>query len=187
MAGNTKILVFKLKELIYTGIFILLGILLIILFICMFNDNSKKPSDKNPDTTASSGEVNAVPTDDENTSTDENSATKDSNNGGITSDNTQTTSDSQISDYKDGVYISSLVLNNGTVDIEITIKDKKFTNISIKKMDQDVKSMYPLIESAVEDISSQVISSQSLENITYPADCKYTYLIILDSIKAGLK
>ena len=54
MSNNPKIVVLKLKELIYTGIFILLGILLIILFICMFkSDKNKKPS-------ASAGEVNAL-------------------------------------------------------------------------------------------------------------------------------
>lgn len=49
MASKTKIVVFKAKELIYTGIFILLGILLILLLIFMFapsgeHGKSKKTS-----------------------------------------------------------------------------------------------------------------------------------------------
>ena len=36
MSAKTKIVVFKAKELIYTGIFVLLGILLILLMIFMF-------------------------------------------------------------------------------------------------------------------------------------------------------
>lgn len=36
MSAKTKIVVFKAKELIYTGIFVLLGILLILLLIFMF-------------------------------------------------------------------------------------------------------------------------------------------------------
>ena len=44
MSNNPHIVVFKLKELIYTGIFVVLGILLIVLFINMFKSDKKKPS-----------------------------------------------------------------------------------------------------------------------------------------------
>ena len=42
MSSNTKVVVFKAKELIYTGIFLLLGILLILLLIFMFLPKEKK-------------------------------------------------------------------------------------------------------------------------------------------------
>lgn len=41
-SGKPKIFVFHLKELIYTGIFVVLGILLIILLIYMFQPDSQK-------------------------------------------------------------------------------------------------------------------------------------------------
>ncbi|HJC50397.1 MAG TPA: hypothetical protein H9754_07520 [Candidatus Anaerostipes avistercoris] len=44
MSSKTKIVVFKAKELIYTGIFVLLGILLILLLIFMFAP-SKEPAE----------------------------------------------------------------------------------------------------------------------------------------------
>lgn len=46
MSSNTKVVVFKAKELLYTGIFLLLGIILILLLIFMFlpKDNEKEPS-----------------------------------------------------------------------------------------------------------------------------------------------
>ena len=165
MAGNTKILVFKLKELIYTGIFILLGILLIILFICMFNDNDKKKSHKK-EPAASSGEVSAQ-------------VSKDDSNNDST--------DRSTGKYKDGTYASSLVLNNGTVDIEVVVENGNISSVSVKNMDADVEAMYPLIRTAVNDLSAQLVDSQSFENITYAADCKYTYLIIIDAIKAVLQ
>ena len=54
MSSNTKVVVFKAKELLYTGIFLLLGIILILLLIFMFlpKDNEKEP--------AVSTETNAV-------------------------------------------------------------------------------------------------------------------------------
>ena len=47
MSSKTKIVVLKARELIYTGIFILLGILLILLLIFMFVPSHKSISLKN--------------------------------------------------------------------------------------------------------------------------------------------
>lgn len=44
MSSNPKIFVFHLKELIYTAIFVILGILLILLLIYMFNPEQKSSS-----------------------------------------------------------------------------------------------------------------------------------------------
>ena len=50
MSSKTKIFVFHMKELIYTGIFLLLGIVLILLLVSMFaqkpNTNETKPETK---------------------------------------------------------------------------------------------------------------------------------------------
>ena len=56
MSSKTKIVVFKAKELIYTGIFILLGILLILLLIFMFAP-SKESTEKSEQT---SGHIEGV-------------------------------------------------------------------------------------------------------------------------------
>ena len=42
MSGKTKIMVFKMKELIYTAVFVVLGILLILLLVWMFLGKNKK-------------------------------------------------------------------------------------------------------------------------------------------------
>ena len=55
MSSKTKIVVLKARELIYTGIFILLGILLILLLIFMF-----VPSHKSKKTTETSGYTQGV-------------------------------------------------------------------------------------------------------------------------------
>lgn len=44
MSSKTKIFVFKMKELIYTGIFLALGVLLILLLITMFRDGKSTPA-----------------------------------------------------------------------------------------------------------------------------------------------
>lgn len=53
MSSKTKIVVLRMKEIIYTGIFLLLGILLISLFLFMFRPGKK-------DSPASSGQVKSL-------------------------------------------------------------------------------------------------------------------------------
>lgn len=204
MSNNPHIVVFKLKELIYTGIFVVLGILLVVLFINMFKSDKKKPS-------ASSGEVNAANNDvskrESNSSelTDSANATKNQDTQGNTdlanstnisgSSETQNTSDKSNSKntasdsettYNPGVYTSSLMLNNSSLEIEVCVDSHRINSISVKNMDEAITTMYPLMKNSVNDLSNQIINSQSLENITYTDDCKYTYMILLDAISTTL-
>lgn len=164
MSKNPRIVVFKLKELIYTGIFVVLGILLIILFVYMFKSGKKDES------AASSGEVSVKI---------EQSTTDGSNNSSVSQQEKQTT-------YHPGVYTSSLTLNNSSLEIEVCVDTHNINSISITNMDEAVTTMYPLIENSMNDLSNQIVNSQSLENITYTDDCKYTYMILLDAISATL-
>ena len=204
MSNNPHIVVFKLKELIYTGIFVVLGILLIVLFINMFKSDKKKPS-------ASSGEVNAANNDvskrESNSSelTDSANATKNQDTQGNTdlanstnisslsetqntsdkSNSKNTASDSETT-YNPGVYTSSLMLNNSSLEIEVCVDSHRINSISVKNMDEAITTMYPLMKNSVNDLSNQIINSQSLENITYTDDCKYTYMILLDASSTTL-
>ena len=204
MSNNPHIVVFKLKELIYTGIFVVLGILLIVLFINMFKSDKKKPS-------ASSGEVNVANNDvskrESNSSelTDSANSTKNQDTQGNTdlanstnisgSSETQNTSDKSNSKntasdsettYNPGVYTSSLMLNNSSLEIEVCVDSHRINSISVKNMDEAITTMYPLMKNSINDLSNQIINSQSLENITYTDDCKYTYMILLDAISTTL-
>lgn len=204
MSNNPHIVVFKLKELIYTGIFVVLGILLIVLFINMFKSDKKKPS-------ASSGEVNAANNDvskrESNSSelTDSANSTKNQDTQGNTdlanstnisgSSETQNTSDNSNSKntasdsettYNPGVYTSSLMLNNSSLEIEVCVDSHRINSISVKNMDEAITTMYPLMKNSINDLSNQIINSQSLENITYTDDYKYTYMILLDAISTTL-
>lgn len=215
MSSNPRIVVFKLKELIYTGIFVVLGILLIVLFINMFKSDKKdKPS-------ASQGEVNAlaenpITTDtpkadeagsinssDTGSSTDDSSANGSSANNSPTDDSSKDTSANKTSNntsndknsdtssksettYTPGVYTSSLMLNNSSLEIEVCVDTHKINSISITNMDEAITTMYPLMENSMNDLANQIINSQSLENIKYTDDCKYTYMILLDAISTTL-
>lgn len=144
MSSKTKIVVLHVKELIYTGIFAVLGILFIILLIIMF-----LPKDEKKET------MSTV---------------------------TQTTTNS----YVPGVYTTSLILNDNVVEIEVTVDEKNINSIRLVNLDEAVATMYPLIQPSFEELANQIIVNQSLENITYPDESKYTSMILLDAITASL-
>ena len=144
MSSKTKIVVLHVKELIYTGIFAVLGILFIVLLIIMFLPREEKKE--------------------------------------TMSTVTQTTTNS----YVPGVYTTSLILNDNVVEIEVTVDEKNINSIRLINLDEAVATMYPLIQPSFEDLANQIITNQSLENISCPDDSKYTSMILLDAISTSL-
>ncbi len=138
MSAKTKIVVLHMKELIYTAIFVGLGILLIILLLFMFLPKEE--------------EGESVPT----------------------------------MNYVAGVYSSSIMFNDNTVDVQVIVDENRINSISLVNLDDTVTTMYPLMEPAVESISKQVIEKQSTEGITYNSENQYTSIVILNAIENAL-
>ena len=145
MSSKTKIVVLRMKELIYTGIFVALGILLILLLVYMFAP--RKEAKEAPDATDAT--------------------------------------DTPIQ-YVPGVYTSSIMLNGSAIDIAVTVEKDAIVSIQMINVSETVATMYPLMEPAVENLAEQIISSQSLDNITYPEENQYTSLVILDAVERAL-
>ena len=141
MSSKTKIVVLHLKELIYTGIFAVLGILFIILLIIMFVPKNKE-------------ENNAV--------------------------------ENPAATYVPGIYTTSLILNDNAVDVEVTVDETNINDIRIVNLDEAVTTMFPLLEPSFDDLANQIKTSQSLENITYSEENKYTSMVLLSAIRASL-
>lgn len=139
MSAKTKIIVLHMKEVIYTGIFLLLAVILaIVLFSCL--DPVRK-----------------------STSADAKSL------------------------YKPGIYTSSIDLNENTFDLEVTVDSDRVTSIRLVNLSESTAAMFPLMEPALESLASQIYTSQSLENIQYSEDQKYTSMILLNAIETALK
>ena len=124
MSSKTRIVVLHMKEVIYTAIFLVLGLLMIVLLLIMFGPSKDKE-------TASS---------------------------------VQTTS-ALTGQYLPGVYTTAIELIN---------------------LSESTAAMYPLMEPALEELASQIYEKQSLEDITYEDDNKYTSMLLLEAIKSAL-
>lgn len=212
MSNTPKIMVFRLKELIYTAIFILLAILLIIFLVKMFNSD-KKGHDNNDVTVnveasklEATNEENTVPIESSDTTnnvtlpdesgtsnSDMNNTENNSNSSSINNvsseNNTSETAPHKKtpkSNYSPGVYTSSLVLNNSALEVQVSVDLDSINSISIKNMDEAITTMYPLMSGSIKDLENQILASQSLENITYSSENRYTYMVLLDAISSAL-
>lgn len=137
MSGKTKIVVLHTKEIIYTALFAILGIVLIILLIYMF-----RPKDSG---------------------TTEHSA------------------------YVPGIYHAPMELGENTVDIEVVVDDNRIHSINMYHTSESVATMYPLMEPALETLAVQIYEKQSLEDITYSEENRYTSMLLLNTIEQALE
>lgn len=145
MGKSPKFMVFHLKELIYTVVFVLLGIVLVISLIFMFcNRNSDEKKEK-----SSSGQ------------------------------------------YEAGVYTSCVTLNGNPMEVTVTLDSNHINSITVGNISDAITTMYPLVEPAFEDISKQIVDTQSVDNIKFSEESQYTYSLlynaIVDTINKGKK
>lgn len=89
--------------------------------------------------------------------------------------------------YIPGTYSSQLTLGDNTLSVMVTVDEHYITEVAFKQMDEAVTTMYPLLETALEDINTQLHYVSSVDDITPSGDSSYTTRLILDSIKTALK
>ena len=129
MSSKTKIVVLHMKEVIYTGIFLLLLVILGVVMFLMFGSGKSK-----------------------------------------------TASSDAVSKYTPGIYRTSIRLNNNTLDQD------QIQSIHLANLSESTSAMFPLVEPVLDSLSSQIYSGQSLDDLEYSSDQKYTALMLIHAI-----
>ena len=88
--------------------------------------------------------------------------------------------------YTAGVYSSTIILNGNPVEIKVTIDDNLIHHIDANNVSDTIATMFPLFGSCFEEISRQVIVSNSTQNILYDSENKYTSTILIDAIENAI-
>ncbi|MCB7318447.1 FMN-binding protein [Lacrimispora sp. 210928-DFI.3.58] len=139
MSAKTKIVVLRMKEIIYTAIFVGLAIFLITLCFIMFRPKSGPAS-------SSSGTAIYVP----------------------------------------GVYSAALTLGSEQVNVEVAVDSDRINSIALIPLSEAVTTMYPLMQPTLDSLASQIVTTQSTENLTYPSTSRYTSAALLNAINTAL-
>ena len=88
--------------------------------------------------------------------------------------------------YTAGVYSSTITLNGNPVDIQVTVDNNNINSIQMVNVSESVTTMYPLIQSSFDEISTKVCETGSTQNITYASESKYTATMLLKAIDTAL-
>jgi len=88
--------------------------------------------------------------------------------------------------YIPGTYTTAMVLNGSNVELSVTVDETAILSIELQNMDETVSVMYPLMEPALEDLASQIIEHQSIDNVQYSSDNLYTSTVLLNAIASSL-
>lgn len=137
MSGKTKIVVFRMKELIYTAVFIILAVVLILLLVFMFRPGRDKDG-------------------------------------------------REAASYTAGVYTSSIQFQGQTIDVQVAVDENHINSVSFVNLDDTVATMYPLMQSSMDEISRQICEKQSLDHVTYTKENQYTAAMLLNAVGNAL-
>lgn len=88
--------------------------------------------------------------------------------------------------YIPGIYTTELILGGQTVDVEVIVEESTITSIRLVNLSESVTTMYPLLQPTFDSISQQIYETQSLEQVSYTSDSKYTSLVLLEAIQSSL-
>ncbi len=88
--------------------------------------------------------------------------------------------------YTPGVWTSSIVLNDTSLNIEVVLDKDHINSVRIVNIDEATTTMYPLIAPALDDISKQIEDGVDLNAITLSEDHKYTQQLLLDAVKTTI-
>ena len=88
--------------------------------------------------------------------------------------------------YIPGIYTTELILGGQSVEIEVIVDASSISSIRMVNLSEAVTTMYPLLQPTFDSICEQIYEQQSLEEISYTSDNKYTSLVLLEAIEASL-
>ena len=148
--SKTKIVVLRMKEVVYTAVFVGLGILLLIVLFFMFGR--------------------------------QNSPKSESTQSNISNESSTYKNDAV---YRAGIYESQFVIGENTINLEVALDEEQVKSVKVKNLDESVETMYPLMKSAVKDVSKQLSSGVSIE-VVLSKNSMYTEKLVLDAVKTVL-
>lgn len=88
--------------------------------------------------------------------------------------------------YNDGTYNAPLILGDSTLSVNVTVNEGYIAEVSIKQLDESITTMYPLLETSLEEINTQLHYISSVDDIVPSSDNTYTTKLLIASVKEAL-
>lgn len=157
MSSQTRIVILKMRTIVYTGIFIFLVLVLGVLLYLMFG----RPAENTGSSDASSPASSTV-------------------------SSTANVSGTGTSLYYPGCYSAVLKLGDHSVDVNVTVNSNRIESIRLAELTDELSNSYPLLEPAAEDLDQKIAATQSTEYLTYDENMQYTQMALTEAVKTAL-
>ncbi len=89
--------------------------------------------------------------------------------------------------YQPGVYTSTIAIHENTFDVEVTVDSSRIKAIRLVNLSESTTAMFPLMQPTLDELASQIYTTQSLDNISYSEENRYTSLLLINAISTALK
>ena len=174
MSSNTKIVVLRSKELVYALVLLVVSVLIIMVAVSLFipskDSTDEKSAQPSPEVSsevsseASQGVSSETPVD------------VNAGAGAIYTTDT----------YVPGIYSSTLQLGSSTVELQITVDKNHFNSINMTNIDESITTLYPLMRPTLSELSAVILAEQSIDNISYNDENRYTSMLLMQAITQTL-
>lgn len=89
--------------------------------------------------------------------------------------------------YVPGVYTSSVLIDQNTFDVQVSVDENHINSIELINLDESMETMYPLLGPTLDELTEQIISAQSVSDITYSKNNQYTSMLLANAVNDALE
>lgn len=193
MSSQTRIVILKMRTVIYTGIFIFLILVLGVLLFLMFGhktentENSAAPASLTTDGSSAASSASSTSGISSSSGTSDISSASGTSSISNTSGISSSSGASGASLYYPGCYHSVMKLGDYSVNVSVTVSADRIESIQLQDVSQEVLNAYPVLEPAAEDLTEKILTTQSTAYLTYDETMQYTQTALTATINTALK
>ncbi len=185
MSSNTKIVVLRSKEIVYALVLLVVSVLIIMVAVSLFMP-SKDTASPVPTQNAEETPEQAPLQNPSQIAPNSTSSTTPSAGINQTSSAVTDTSTTTKNTYVPGIYTSTLLLGTANVELQVAVDKNHINSITLTNLDESVTTLYPLMNPTLSELSAVILSEQSIENVNYGEENRYTSMLLMQAITAAL-
>ncbi len=88
--------------------------------------------------------------------------------------------------YVPGIYSSTLLLGSANVELQVAVDKNHINSITLTNLDESITTLYPLMSPTLSELASVILSEQSIDNISYGTENRYTSMLLMQAITEAL-
>lgn len=185
MSSNTKIVVLRSKEIVYALVLLVVSVLIIMVAVSLFMP-SKDTASPVPAQNAEETPEQTLPQTPSQTAPNTAPSTTAPDGANQTSSTVTDTNTTAQNTYVPGIYSSTLLLGTAHVELQVAVDKNHINSITLTNLDESVTTLYPLMSPTLSELSAIILSEQSIENVSYGEENRYTSMLLMQAISAAL-